>query len=64
MTFDSLDESFNLDGDIGLGKVLVGVAIGHGCVPGWLFAYQIRAVYFLTDDLFPGLGSLGCVGSS
>ena len=44
MLLDGLDESFNLNGDVGLGKVGVGVALGHGGVPDWLFAYQVRAL--------------------
>ena len=44
MLLDGLDESLDLDGGVGLGKVGIGIALGHGDVPDWLTAYQVGAL--------------------
>ena len=50
-TLDGVYEALNPDSGIGLRSNGAGVSFGHGCVPDWGFAYQVRVLYFLTHDL-------------
>ncbi|MNN69133.1 hypothetical protein D3C81_1848930 [compost metagenome] len=52
MLLDGLDESFDLDGDVGLGKVGIGIAFGHGGVPDDCLHIRYGMCAFLTDDLW------------
>ncbi|MOA55295.1 hypothetical protein D3C78_1790600 [compost metagenome] len=50
-TLNGVYEALNPDSGIRLRSNGAGVSLGHCCVPDWGFAYQVRVLYFLTDDL-------------